>query len=313
MKKFLIKSVCFLVIVVFFYFILYEVTSNQVGLKNDFMAAIIDKHKIANSIKQPKLIFAGGSNLAFGIDSELIEKKSGKKVVNLSLHAGLGLEFILNELKDVAHKGDIIFISPEYFLSIKGNYKLKKLTSSYYKNANSYFTNNILEDLKIHIDKTRANLHDLNLNDNNQITNQLIDKNSIKSIYYRNAFNSHGDVISHLEAEKPKEINDKTNLIYEYWDGIELINEFNEFERINGVKVYFLFPNYPRSEFLKNKNAIQKLENDLRRNLDVKILNKPIDFVLNDSLFYDTVYHLDKTGRNLRTEKLIEIIKKYVK
>jgi hypothetical protein len=30
-------------------------------------------------------------------------------------------------------------------------------------------------------------------------------------------------------------------------------------------------------------------------------------------LFYDTVYHLDKTGRNLRTEKLIEIIKKYVK
>lgn len=313
MRKFLIKSICFFGVLVLCYFIIYKITYNQAAVKNDFMAAIIDKHEIANGIKQPKLIFAGGSNLAFGIDSELIEKKIGKKVVNLSLHAGLGLEFILNELKDVAQKGDIVFISPEYFLSVKGNYKLKKLTSSYYKNANNYFTNNFLEDLKIHIDKSRDNLHNWNLSDNNQINSQETNINSVKSIYSRNAFNSHGDVISHLEAEKPKEINDKTNLIYEYWDGIELINQFNEFEKVNGIKVYFLFPNYPKSEFLKNKNAIQELESDLRRDLKVKILNKPTDFVFNDSLFYDTVYHLDKKGRIIRTEKLIEIIKKYVK
>ena len=102
MRKFLIKSICFFGVLVLCYFIIYKITYNQAAVKNDFMAAIIDKHEIANGIKQPKLIFAGGSNLAFGIDSELIEKKIGKKVVNLSLHAGLGLEFILNELKDVA-------------------------------------------------------------------------------------------------------------------------------------------------------------------------------------------------------------------
>lgn len=310
MRKFLIKSVCFFIVLILFYFITYKVTYNKIAVKNDFMAAIIDKHKIISDIKQPKIILAGGSNIAFGIDSKLIENRIGKRVVNLSIHAGLGLEFILNELKDIAKKGDIIFLSPEYFLSSEGNYKLKKLTSSYYKNANNYFTNNIFEDLKIHIEKTRANLHEWDVKDNTQMDNAELDKNSIKSIYSRNAFNLNGDVISHLEAKKPKEINDREKLKYEYWEGIELINEFNDIAEKNGIKVYFLFPNYPNSEFQRNKIAIQKLEIDLKRDLKVRILNKPSDFVYNDTLFYDTVYHLDKTGRIMRTEKFIEIIKK---
>jgi hypothetical protein len=316
MKKFIIKSIYFFVLTMFFYFILSKVSSNQIGLKNDYMAAIIDKHKIANSIKQPKLILAGASSLAFGIDSELIEKEIKKPVVNLGIHGGLGLEFILNELKDVVKKGDIIFLSPEYLLSIKGDYKLKKLTSSYYEKANNYFTNNIVEDLKIHIDKTRDNLKSLNFNDSkiDQVDVLKAKKSfDVKSIYSRHAFNSHGDVISHLEAEKPKELNDRKKMDYEYWEGIELLNQFNEFANANGIKVYYLFPNYPRTEFKKNREIIQKLEYDLRTNLKIKILNNPNDFVYDDSLFYDTVYHLDKKGRNLRTEKLIEFIKKYVK
>jgi hypothetical protein len=49
---------------------------------------------------------------------------------------------------------------------------------------------------------------------------------------------------------------------------------------------------------------------DLSNNLKIEILNKPSDFVLPDSLFFDTVYHLNKKGREIRTKKLIEIIKK---
>ena len=63
------------------------------------MAAIIDKHAHADSIKAGKIILAGGSNLAFGIDSKQLEETLGMPVVNLGLHAGLGLHFILEELK----------------------------------------------------------------------------------------------------------------------------------------------------------------------------------------------------------------------
>ncbi|HPG73671.1 MAG TPA: hypothetical protein PLM49_05215, partial [Bacteroidales bacterium] len=64
------------------------------------MAAIIDKHKRIDSIKSPKIIFAGGSNLPFGIDSKMIQDSLHTPVVNLGLHAGLGLDFMLNELQN---------------------------------------------------------------------------------------------------------------------------------------------------------------------------------------------------------------------
>ena len=49
---------------------------------------------------------------------------------------------------------------------------------------------------------------------------------------------------------------------------------------------------------------------DLSNNLKIEILNRVSDFVFPDSLFFDTVYHLNKKGREIRTKKLIEIIKK---
>src|SRR5258708_4132609 len=64
---------------------------------NDYLGASAEKEKRENSISRPKIILVGGSNLAFGINSEIIEKEFKMPVVNMGLHAGLGLEFTLNE------------------------------------------------------------------------------------------------------------------------------------------------------------------------------------------------------------------------
>ena len=50
------------------------------------------------------------------------------------------------------------------------------------------------------------------------------------------------------------------------------------------------------------------LELDLNKYLKASILNQPSDFVYPDNYFYDTIYHLNKKGRNSRTKKTIELL-----
>src|SRR4051812_8219671 len=99
MKKFIYTLIAFTAVIISLYMLISFTVLPHNFIKNDFMAAIIDKHKRINQINSPKIIFAGGSNLTFGLNSEEVEKEFSVPVVNLGLHAGLGLTFILNELK----------------------------------------------------------------------------------------------------------------------------------------------------------------------------------------------------------------------
>ena len=71
MKKFIVKSFLFLAIVALIAVFINLLNKN---VKSNYMAAIIDKHKRLDSIKSPKIILAGGSNLAFGINSGKIRE-----------------------------------------------------------------------------------------------------------------------------------------------------------------------------------------------------------------------------------------------
>jgi len=300
MKKFLYRTTTFSLFLILIYFITSFITSNKQEAKNNFTASIIDKHKLIDSIQSPKMIFAGGSNVPFGINSLKIENEFNIRVVDLGLHGGLGLSFMLEELKYSAKSGDIVFLSIEYFLDLDGNYKLKKLTSSFYNDANKFYDNEIINDIDLHIENTRNNLKQFFLKSEKQAS----------KLYSRNAFNRHGDVIAHLKMKQPTEINDRGVLKYRYWEGIKKLNEFNDYANSNNIKVFFLYPSYPISEYNLNKETIIKYANDLSNDLDMLIINKPIDFVYDDSLFFDTVYHLNKIGREMRTNKLVEIIKR---
>lgn len=97
---------------------------------------------------------------------------------------------------------------------------------------------------------------------------------------------------------------------YKYWTGIDRLNDFLNLAKAKKATVFFMYPNIANSEYEKNKEVIQQLSVDISQNLKIEVLNKPTDFVFANNLFYDTVYHLNKVGRELRTHKLIELIKK---
>ncbi len=271
---------------------------------NDFLAAIIDKHTILEQHSAPKIVLVGGSNIAFGVDSQLLSDSLHKPVINMGLNAALGLDFMLKEVAQQLKPQDIVIVSPEYFLTVDGYYKYKKKAGEIYPTATSFFLQNPKNEIDIYLEN-RQNIFKALFNK----TKPTIDENE-KTVYSRKSFDSKGDITAHLVLEKRKILTDRSQLEYKYWQGIALLNKFNSEMKSKKVKVYFCYPSYAKTEYLRNKIAINKLKKDINEDLELPILGSLNNFLFADSLFFDTIYHLGKNGRQQRTQKMLAFLKK---
>jgi len=298
MKSFIRKILFFSLIVSAGYLIIYFTANRYAKSDNDFMAAIADKHQRIENINEPKLVFAGGSNLPFGIDSKMIQDSLNIPVVNLGLHAGLGLDFMLNELRSCIKNGDIIILSTEYFLG-DGDYNLKKYTGKIYPEANHFYEKNIIKEMEANIDNTRNHLKSLIKQKHKEQT---------ETAYSRESFNEYGDIEMSLTEIPQQNLKNDHILEYRYWEGISKLNIFYRDAESKGIQVFFVYPAYPESKYKKNLTAIRKLHQNMKQHLLFPILGNPEDFIFADSLFFDTTYHLITKGREKRTNKIINLL-----
>ncbi len=280
---------------------------------NEYLAAIIDKHHRLDSLPSPKLVFVGASNLAFGLDCRMIEDTFHIPVVNMGLHGGLGLSFILKEGITNIRQGDIVVLSVEYYVGLKGDPQLIEHAAKLYPPAISYAPAGPLESmlpLELRPDFLMRYL-------------ERVRETVIHGIpgtpgapprwgYRRQLFSPYGDVVGELNMPKPAELKDANIGKHDYTEGITLLNEFAASVRSRGASVYFVYPDYADSYFRKNTAAIDHLRAQYAKSLAIPIINTPADFVLNDSLFIDTVYHLTKAGREERTRRMISILRRTV-
>lgn len=81
---------------------------------NDFVLATTDKHQRLESLAGPKVVFVGGSNLAYGLDSRSVDAALPHGVVNMGLNAYLGARFLLREVDGALTVGDVAVLSFEH-------------------------------------------------------------------------------------------------------------------------------------------------------------------------------------------------------
>lgn len=301
MKTFIIKSILFAILALTIFFGIAFNYKQPIDLHNDYMAAMIDKHYKLEHDKDHRLILVGGSNLAFGINSEKLEKELKLPVTNLGLHGGLGLEFMLNEVISEVKTGDVIVLSLEYSLydpENDFNVELINQTQQLYPNSKSYYQFTFKDWIFM-------NYRNFKKSFNNP-------KTDTTSIYNRKSFNAWGDVIAHITKTQP------TTITYEGKlhpiTSIHCLEQFKALDekcKLLGAKLYLAFPNYVDTEYKLNKNEIENLEQLIKKELSfIPIINKPETFVYDSSYFYDTCYHLNGKGRERRTDTLISILKK---
>lgn len=304
MQKFFIKSIIFLLLissVVYYFSVNFK---RKYDLSTDYLATLIDKEARLNSLDSNRLIFVGGSNLAFGLNSELIETTLPVKVANLGLHAGLSLTFMINQVSYLMKKGDAVVLTPEYPLyldSFDPDIDLIQFAREIYPLTERYYQFTPKQVLKAKYERFRKYF--------------TPDSYQIDSVFNRQFFNKYGDNTAHLKKKSLANLIDRKpiNLI-EIDHTISILHNFAEKCKKDGVSVYISYPPYPKTEYFgKNKERVDALDLKLRKNLpNIVFLDKPTNYIFEDSLFYDTIYHLNKTGREVRTKMLIEKISKHL-
>lgn len=269
--------------------------------QNIYTLKVIDKEKRLSELPSPRLVFLGGSNLVFSLDCARISDSLKLPVVNMALQAGLGLSFMLKETADNAKKGDKIIVSSEYYLSAEGNKKLFALLIDTKPSIEKYCVNNLNDKIRV-----RA----INLQ---RIISGLFYRKTLnipERGYDINKFTIEGDNVTHLEMPSMHNFKSVPTIeISDYSLNIALINKFIQEVRNKGAEAYYMFPCYPETQYLLNKEAILDFEKQLRIGLNCIILNSPQTFLYPDDYFFDTVYHLNKKGRAVRTNQLCEILK----
>lgn len=260
---------------------------------------------------QPTIIILGGSGCGFGFISENLKEHYDMPVINVGTHAGIGLHLIMAVAKPYVSKDDIILLIPEYhhfnenFLygenaALNALYSAPELFS--HVNLHQYF--HLLKFYPRYCEniiRKQANYSE----------RTYIDTTNV-SPYSRFSLNEYGDVTSFnkrthqdIALTEPclKHINTKT---------IDEIKDFMNYSCEIGAMCIFLPPAYRDVQFDLEKESIYKLTMLLSK-MDVNYPAEPIRYRLNDSLFYDTPYHLTYEGCVYRTQLVIEDIDRILK
>lgn len=310
MQSFLAKTTFFIFSMLLLYTGLHYMTlPEEEESPFDYTAAMEDKHQRAHSIGSPKIILAGSSNAAFNLNSEMIQNEFGIPVVNTALILSFGLDFMLNEIEDLAEEGDFVFLFFTYFVDLEGLYDSKKNVASYYPRAENYFRTDLRKELASHVRSTQGNTWNWIYTNLLGRERQIFEIDKFIAVYKRENFNTFGDFIGHHGMQSKPELDQRGIIEYQFWgDGINRLNRFYAEMEKRGVSLFYVYTAYPYSEFEKNGEVLEAIHQDMTEGLDFPVLGRPDTFLFEDDFFFDTVYHLTEEGARQRTELLIDLI-----
>ena len=278
--------------------------------KHLYQASLLKAHLLA-TVPSPRLIIFGGSNIAFGIDSERMEQELGMPVINDGLHVGLGVA-PLAEIKKYMRPGDIIIISLEY-------YNFTDKTAFF--GQPQYLADWIelsperIWDLQDPV-RQMPGLYTIMLQRklNRQVQNVLYGPSLsvTRGFYTGDQFNEHGDFIGHLGPTNQVhfEVDNSVYPVNNVGDAYEFLESFRQFALSKGAKVFYEAQAHRQTNCdLTGMKNIRGFFTRLKNRTGIPLLTDLTHLCLPDDYFYDTPYHLNEQGREVRTERLIESLR----
>lgn len=277
-----------------------------------YNASLLDKMDRLKSLSGPKIVLISNSNLAFGMKSELLEEAFHMPVVNAGVHGGLGNAFQEEIAKVNVTEGDLIIVChTDYddddtiidpvvaWLTVENHPALWRLIRTkdipdmyfawpdYAKRAITLWTSK------------EGNVPDHG------------------TVYSRVAFNEYGDVS--FQREKPQyekeEFFELFTLHAPAVDDVcaDRLNELNRYVTQRGATL--LAAGFPvmDCEYTPPVEEYVRFQETLEEKLDFPVISNCTDYFLDYDYFYDTPYHLNDEGAELRTRQLILDLQRYLR
>ncbi len=272
-----------------------------------FYAATLDKHELLEKQTTPRLIFVGGSNVAFGIDSQKIVGDSGYNPVNMGLHAGLGLEYYFREIEEKIKPGDVLLVSLEYehFVSQTPTLAERLFSTIESRPQNIRFVP--LYFLPSMLDKAFMQFGGMLRNTQKSLSGSV----EQDKIYRRSSFNTVGDMIEHHSHESVDlSRKDKANVDnvtpQTVMNAVQLLNQFNKKAEIKGAKVFYSYSPLLRRVFDNYTSEITLIRTIMKSDAKVTVIDSPKDLALADKYFFDSEYHLNHLGKEIRAKHIYQ-------
>ena len=301
MRKFLAKCALFLIMVLTMLGLaLFIIPNNKIP--DGSLFASYDKHQRLSSLPSPKIILVGGSNLPFGVKSQVIEEVMGMPVADMGLHAGLGLNFILSEVEKDIHEGDRVIVSPEYhhFLSesmFDGEDVLAALLFDVNRDCIRYVKPGqwlaLFPDICLYSSKKIVS-----------ISSQKVD--DFEELFTRESFNMYGDEVAHyglpstvISGEKPAL---KEGV---YVKAIKRLCEFRSLVESQGARFFLVACPYPEAQYALDERVITEIVKSVS-SAGLSFLIEPQECLYPDSLMFNSFFHLSGEGAEIRTEQLVD-------
>jgi hypothetical protein len=138
-------------------------------------------------------------------------------------------------------------------------------------------------------------------------------RRSPSSIYCRQAFNDHGDVVAHHDQPstwQPARHAEHWHLNERHLDGaIQRVNHFQDRCRQRQITVIVELPPLAEAAYRENAVVVERIRAELRHKCRAPIVNPEAVPSRPNDQFFDTHYHLSARGKALRTTALAETLK----
>lgn len=286
--------------------------------EHTFLGELADKVERLSSVKDPKLVLIGGSSVAFGYNSPLLEEHMGMPVVNFGLYASLGTKVMLDMAREHIGQGDIVVLAPE----------MDRQTLSLYFNGRSVWEA-ADSDVSLLGGVAAENYDEMLGSFWGYLTSKLRlllrdGKPSPTDVYNAKNFNEYGDIryldgngaslraanemVLGYESDSPisltPDIVDK--------DFISYVNAFTREMQGRGASVYFTFSPMNAEAMSEDttEDSLYAFYEYLSTALACPVITNPSDCILDFRYFYDSNFHLNDAGTVVRTSSLIRDLRR---
>ncbi len=305
MKQFFIKA--FILIFTLGVLLIASVFLPPKNSRQNMLYTQIDKNNLLKNVPSPRLIFVGGSNLAYGLDSKQIQDSLPVNPINTGIHINIGLKYMLENTLQYVQPNDVIVLSAEYqqFYGdlADGEAELFSIVTDVVPQSKRLLDyKQYFKLLKLVPQFAQSKLQP-------RFLFLKYPQDTIVGRYDRKAFNQFGDATKHwkLSAENPKPYSTITASFND--DILQKLIQFKDAIKQKKARLYITFPGYQYSSFKVNQSQIKQVQQKLTAN-HFDIISTPEEYIIPDSLIFDTPYHLTKKGVDLRTKLLINDLKK---
>ena len=277
-----------------------------------FSQSILDSKITAaqNLDRATKVVFVGGSNVLFGVDSKQFSEITQQPALNFGCAAGMGPELILYHLDHFLNEGDTVVMRWEYGhygFSRSGEVNLTYL--NLLVGSQSKFKASLppLDQFRLNLSIPFAHVRKAFFTHFNSYVSPEIYRCNWIIDELGNIRNNVGNKLdSEMQLEPHSGILNFNRLSA---DAHDIFCQFIDHCRKKGIKILVSWPNildHPRyHDSIKAKKCFSSIQS-FWESEGIKVVGSPYDYMLPVDLFYDTMYHLNSDGIEICTKLLAQ-------